>query len=74
LHLTLVLFAFLPLLFGCRSWSTHWFKLDVVIPAEWRGRRVVLVWDSNSEAMLYEDNKCLQAFTGAAHRMDASVL
>ncbi|KAG0332262.1 Glycoside hydrolase, 38 vacuolar alpha mannosidase [Podila humilis] len=35
------------------SWSTHWFKLNVTIPAEWAGEQVELLWDSNSEAMIW---------------------
>ncbi|KAF9964967.1 Glycoside hydrolase, 38 vacuolar alpha mannosidase [Mortierella alpina] len=35
------------------SWSTHWFKLKVKVPKEWAGEQVELLWDSNSEAMIW---------------------
>lgn len=37
------------------SWSTHWFRLAIAIPPAWRGCEVHLLWDSNSEAMVYEN-------------------
>ncbi|KAF9960191.1 Glycoside hydrolase, 38 vacuolar alpha mannosidase [Mortierella alpina] len=35
------------------SWSTHWFKLKVKVPNDWAGEQVELLWDSNSEAMIW---------------------
>eukprot|EP01041_Mallomonas_annulata_P002668 gene2668-5247_t len=47
------------------SWSTKWFKLQTRIPIEMHGKRVHILWDSSSEAMIYDNNgHCLQAFTG----------
>src|ERR1051326_3698929 len=37
------------------SWSTHWFKLDIAIPPEWAGQEVHLLWDSSSEACVWQD-------------------
>lgn len=34
-----------------RSWSTHWFKVNITIPAKFAGQEVHLLWDSESEAM-----------------------
>lgn len=47
------------------SWSTHWFKLVINIPKEWVGERVDIMWDSSSEALLYDENgNPLSSFTG----------
>ncbi|KAF9899447.1 Glycoside hydrolase, 38 vacuolar alpha mannosidase, partial [Lobosporangium transversale] len=35
------------------SWSTHWFKLKITVPKQWSGEHVELLWDSNSEAMVW---------------------
>ncbi|KAG0213254.1 Glycoside hydrolase, 38 vacuolar alpha mannosidase [Mortierella sp. GBA30] len=35
------------------SWSTHWFRLHVQVPQDWTGEQVELLWDSNSEAMVW---------------------
>jgi hypothetical protein len=36
-------------------WSTHWFRVGIAIPGAWRGRPVHLLWDSCSEACVWED-------------------
>eukprot|EP01080_Neovahlkampfia_damariscottae_P006740 gene6740-10905_t len=62
------------------SWSTHWFKISIEIPTEWKNLCVQLQWDSDSEALLYDtEGKTLQAFTGgngcdrrAEYTLDAS--
>ena len=41
-------------------WATHWFRLDARVPAAWAGRRVDLLWDSNSEATLWVDGRSVQ--------------
>ncbi|KAF9302865.1 Glycoside hydrolase, 38 vacuolar alpha mannosidase [Mortierella antarctica] len=47
------------------SWSTHWFKLNLSIPAEWVGEQVELIWDSGSEAMVWStDGIPRQGLTG----------
>ena len=46
-------------------WSTHWFKIDLEIPANWGGREVHLLWDSSSEACLWQDGTPLQGLTGS---------
>lgn len=45
-------------------WSTHWFKVDIDVPAAWRGKEVHLLWDSVSEGQIYLDGKAVQALTG----------
>ncbi|KAF9158517.1 Glycoside hydrolase, 38 vacuolar alpha mannosidase [Actinomortierella ambigua] len=47
------------------TWSTHWFKLSIDVPKEWAGQPVELLWDSNSEAMVWSTNGIpLQGLTG----------
>ena len=47
------------------TWATVWFKIEAEIPAAWRGEEVHLVWDSNSEAMLWSADGCpLQGLYG----------
>ncbi|KAF8965684.1 hypothetical protein BGZ46_000515 [Entomortierella lignicola] len=47
------------------SWSTHWFKLKISIPKEWSGEHIELLWDSNSEAMVWStDGIPRQGLTG----------
>jgi alpha-mannosidase len=41
-------------------WATFWFRVHAAVPAEWNGRRVDLLWDSNSEAALWLDGRILQ--------------
>lgn len=42
------------------TWSTHWFRVEYEIPAEWKGEEVHLVWDSGTEAMVWKDGAPLQ--------------
>lgn len=47
------------------SWSSKWFHFSVDIPDQMDAAIVCLKWDSNSEAMIYNnEGKPLQAFTG----------
>ena len=41
-------------------WSTHWFHVEGTIPESWVGEEVRLIWDSNSEAMLWIEGKPVQ--------------
>jgi alpha-mannosidase len=45
-------------------WSTHWFKLDIHVPADWAGREVHLLWDSSSEACVWRDGVPVQGLAG----------
>lgn len=45
-------------------WSTHWFKLEISIPKDWRGREVHLLWDSSGEACVWQDGQPQQGLTG----------
>jgi alpha-mannosidase len=46
-------------------WSTHWFRLKLEIPAAWQGQEVHLLWDSTSEACLWQNGVPLQGLTGS---------
>lgn len=47
-------------------WSTHWFKVEFDIPADWQGKEVHLLWDSSSEACVWLDGEPMQGLTGSA--------
>lgn len=46
-------------------WSTHWVQVSLTIPAEWQGQEIHLLWDSASEACLWQDGVPLQGLTGS---------
>jgi alpha-mannosidase len=46
------------------AWSTHWFRVEAEIPAEWEGKEVHFLWDSSSEACVWIDGKPRQGLTG----------
>ena len=58
---------------SCRA--TVWFKLDLRIPKEWKGKEVHLIWDSQSEAMIFENGvptqgkRCVEPPFGFALRI-----
>lgn len=35
------------------TWSTHWFKIEISIPKEWKNQEIHFLWDSSSEATLW---------------------
>src|SRR5690349_13510772 len=41
-------------------WATYWFRGQVTIPKDWKGKRVDLLWISHSEATLWIDGKTVQ--------------
>ncbi|KAI8506798.1 Alpha-mannosidase 2C1 [Branchiostoma belcheri] len=47
-----------------RSWSTHWFKVELDIPEHWEGSEVRFIWDSGSEAMVWQDGEPIQGLSG----------
>ena len=46
-------------------WSTHWVRVNLTIPKEWRGQEVHLLWDSASEACVWQAGVPLQGLTGS---------
>ena len=46
-------------------WSTHWFRVLIDIPSVWKGEEVHLLWDSASEACVWQDGIPLQGLTGS---------
>jgi len=59
--------------FGPR-WSTHWVKVDGQIPAEWAGREVHFLWDSNSEGCVWENGQPQQGLTGSSSGWDSGAV
>ena len=53
-------------------WSTHWFKVGIEIPKDWKGAEVHLRWDSSSEACVWQDGVPLQGLTGTGHPMEGA--
>lgn len=41
-------------------WATFWFRAHAIVPTDWKGSRVDLIWDSQSEATLWIDGKSVQ--------------
>jgi len=46
-------------------WSTHWVKVQAQIPDEWHGQEIHLLWDSASEACIWQNGISLQGLTGS---------
>lgn len=46
-------------------WSTHWFRIEIEIPIAWAGKEVHFLWDSSSEAEIWEDGHPLQGLAGS---------
>lgn len=46
-------------------WSTHWFRVVIEIPKAWAGQEVHLLWDSGSEAEIYENGHPIQGLAGS---------
>jgi len=45
-------------------WSTHWFRIAYRIPERWKGREVLLRFNSCSEGCVWRDGVPLQGLTG----------
>ncbi|HET8606121.1 MAG TPA: glycoside hydrolase family 38 C-terminal domain-containing protein [Gaiellaceae bacterium] len=56
-------------------WATYWFRVRATVPEEWRGRRVDLLFVSNSEAALWRDGAVVQGLNtgGDGERPDAVI-
>eukprot|EP01126_Amoeba_proteus_P024131 TRINITY_DN2427_c0_g1_i5.p1 TRINITY_DN2427_c0_g1~~TRINITY_DN2427_c0_g1_i5.p1 ORF type:complete len:1066 (-),score=226.52 TRINITY_DN2427_c0_g1_i5:155-3352(-) len=46
------------------SWATHWFKVHISIPNEFRGEVVHFLWDNGSEALVYVNGIPTQSLYG----------
>ncbi len=55
-------------------WSTHWFKVGIHIPDEWCGQEVHLLWDSSSEACIYQDGTATQGLTGRSNSWQSDAI
>jgi alpha-mannosidase len=47
-------------------WSTHWVRVDIEIPEDWGGHEVHFLWDSSSEACIWQDGQPMQGLTGSS--------
>ncbi len=57
------------------QWSTFWFRGRACVPCEWRGGRVDLLWDSQSEATLWVGGRTVQGLNmTSGDRPDAVML
>ena len=54
-------------------WATYWFRMGATVPEEWRGRRIDLLFASQSEAALWRDGRIVQGLNtgGDGERPDA---
>jgi alpha-mannosidase len=54
-------------------WATYWFRVRATVPEEWRGRRVDLLFVSQSEAALWREGNIVQGLNtgGDGERPDA---
>jgi len=48
-------------------WSTHWFRVEIDIPAAWAGKEVHFLWDSTSEATVWENGSPMQGLAGSGN-------
>jgi alpha-mannosidase len=57
-------------------WATYWFRVRAMVPPEWAGERVDLLWVSHSEATLWVDGRSVQGLNTAPDgaRPDALLL
>ena len=52
-------------------WATFWFRLRASVPEAWRGARVDLRWESNSEAAVWVDGRVVQGLN--RHHAEATL-
>ncbi|MFA6289762.1 MAG: alpha-mannosidase [Opitutaceae bacterium] len=45
------------------GWSTHWFRIEYEVPAEWRAEEVLIHFNSSSEGCVWRDGVPLQGLT-----------
>ena len=53
-------------------WATFWFRVRGSVPEDWNGRRVDLLWASNSEAALWVDGRIVQGLN--PHHREATLV
>ena len=46
-------------------WSTHWFRVEIEVPTAWAGQEVHFLWDSGSEAEVWQDGQPMQGLAGS---------
>lgn len=52
------------------SWTTHWFRIEIQVPAEWADEeQVIFKWDAGNEGCIYhEDGTIVVGLSGAERR------
>ncbi|XP_077120078.1 alpha-mannosidase 2C1 [Ranitomeya variabilis] len=45
------------------TWWTCWFKVQILIPREWSGLEVHLIWESDGEGLVWKDGMPVQGLT-----------
>lgn len=53
-------------LFSLRWW-TCWFKVQIIIPKEWSGQEVHLLWESDGEGLVWKDGMPVQVRNASRH-------
>lgn len=53
----------------CFRWSTHWFQLEIEIPDNMKGEEVHLLWNSNSETLVWHGGNPIQGLSGDYDRI-----
>ena len=46
-------------------WATHWFRVEIEVPTAWAGQEVHFLWDSGSEAEVWQDGQPVQGLAGS---------
>jgi len=49
------------------QWATFWYRAQATVPQAWAGKEVHLLWDSSSEACVWQDGVPQQGLTGSNH-------
>jgi len=56
------------------NWSTHWFKVNITIPNQWKDCEVHLLWDLAAEGCIWKDGQPVQGLTGSSNGFSFEVL
>ncbi|XP_078331778.1 alpha-mannosidase 2C1-like [Crassostrea virginica] len=51
------------------TWSTHWFQLEIEIPDAMKDKEVHLLWNSNSEALVWHSGNPIQGLSADYDRI-----
>ncbi|XP_048766025.2 alpha-mannosidase 2C1-like [Ostrea edulis] len=51
------------------TWATHWFHLEIDVPDKLQKEEVHLLWNSNTEALVWQDGNPVQGLSGDYERI-----